>query len=105
MSDISRLDALLPQSLGTDSKPTAVSSSASSVGGANFSDILKNALNSVNSAQVEADEAVQQVLSGESKDIHETMIALQKADVSLKLMLEVRNKILEAYQEVMRTQM
>jgi flagellar hook-basal body complex protein FliE len=33
------------------------------------------------------------------------MIALQKADVSLKLMLEVRNKILEAYQEVMRTQM
>ena len=104
MSDISRLDALLPQSLEVDKK-TPAPSDAKKENADNFSDILKNALNSVNSAQFEADEAVKQVLAGESKDIHETMIALQKADVSLKLMLEVRNKILEAYQEVMRTQM
>jgi flagellar hook-basal body complex protein FliE len=76
-----------------------------SEGEAGFQEMLKGALNSVNDAQFEADEAVKQVLSGKSANIHETMIALQKADVSLKLMLEVRNKILEAYQEVMRTQM
>ena len=105
MSDISRLDALLPQSVGSTEKK-AVSSKVSGVQpGENFSDLLKNALNSVNDAQSEAAGALEQVLSGDSKDIHETMVALQKADVSLKMMLEVRNKILEAYQEVMRTQM
>ena len=72
--------------------------------GEDFSSLLKDALSSVNDAQLEANEAVEQVLSGEHKDIHSTMIALQKADVSLKLMLEVKNKIVEAYQEVMRTQ-
>ncbi len=102
MADISRLDALLPQSLEVEKKSVAT---PDALKGDSFSDILKNALSSVDNAQFEADAAVKQVLSGESKDIHETMIALQKADVSLKLMLEVRNKILEAYQEVMRTQM
>ncbi len=105
MSDISRLDALLPQSLELDKKTVGGGVTGGAESTDSFSDILKSALNSVNNAQSEADEAVKQVLSGESKDIHETMIALQKADVSLKLMLEVRNKILEAYQEVMRTQM
>ncbi len=103
MADLSKLDALLPQSIGFDGKSTT--SSSPKPGEDNFSDILKGALNSVNNAQSEADEAVKQVLSGESNDIHDTMIALQKADVSLKMMLEVRNKILEAYQEVMRTQL
>ncbi len=102
MADISRLDALLPQNLEVEKKAATVTDASK---GGSFSDILKSALNSVDSAQFEADAAVKQVLSGESKDIHETMIALQEADVSLKLMLEVRNKILEAYQEVMRTQM
>jgi len=102
MADLSKLNALLPNSIGFDGITTIPSSPKT--GEDNFSDILKNALNSVNNAQSEADEAVKQVLSGESNDIHDTMIALQKADVSLKMMLEVRNKILEAYQEVMRTQ-
>ncbi|MDR0454295.1 MAG: flagellar hook-basal body complex protein FliE [Deferribacteraceae bacterium] len=103
MADLSKLDALLPQSIGFDGK-TLTSSAAGKPDDGNFSDILKSALNSVNNAQYEADQAVKRVLSGESDDIHDTMIALQKADVSLKMMLEVRNKILEAYQEVMRTQ-
>ena len=73
-------------------------------GKSDFSDVLKNTIKSVNDAQLEAGQAVKSVLSGESKNIHETMIALQKADVSLELMMEVRNKLLEAYQEIMRTQ-
>lgn len=103
MSDLSKLDALLPQTVTEAAKKAAVPS-PSKLEGDSFSDVLKSALNDVNDAQFTASDAVQKVLSGESTDIHETMIALQKADVSLKMMLEVRNKILEAYQEVMRTQ-
>ncbi|GAB1536669.1 hypothetical protein ADMFC3_23000 [Geovibrio sp. ADMFC3] len=101
MAEINNINFLLPNKLDdTASKPAE----AKEESGADFSVLLKDALSSVNDAQLEASEAVQKVLSGETKDIHSTMIALQKADVSLKLMLEVKNKIVEAYQEVMRTQ-
>jgi len=100
MSEINGINFLLPNKLDT-SKTTQAEKPEASV---DFSDLLKNALKDVNDAQLEADGAVQKVLSGETNDIHSTMIALQKADVSLKMMLEVRNKIMEAYQEVMRTQ-
>lgn len=103
MSDIKKLDFLLPNNLnGVQSTPAGSSLPSE---GPSFSDILKNALNGVNDAQHEANTAVEQALSGESVDVHETMIALQKADTSLKMMLEVRNKLLEAYQEVIKTQM
>lgn len=102
MAEINNINFLLPNKLDdtSSSKPMGTQSES----GADFSALLKDALSSVNDAQLEASEAVQKVLSGETKDIHSTMIALQKADVSLKLMLEVKNKIVEAYQEVMRTQ-
>lgn len=100
MSEINRIDFLLPNKLDTDKK----SESKSGEGSVNFGDLLKDALKDVNNAQLNADEAIKKVLNGETQDIHETMIALQKADVSLKLMMEVRNKLLEAYQEIMRTQ-
>lgn len=101
MADINSINFLLPTKLDTSTKTPAKTENS---GQLDFAELLKNTLNDVNDAQVEADEAVQKVLSGETKDIQSTMVALQKADVSLKLMLEVRNKILEAYQEVMRTQ-
>jgi len=100
MSEINSINFLLPNRLDT-SKSTQSDKPEASV---DFAGMLKNALKDVNGAQLEADDAVQKVLSGETNDIHSTMIALQKADVSLKMMLEVRNKIMEAYQEVMRTQ-
>jgi len=100
MSEINNINFLLPNRLDTVSSAQEKKPEAS----VDFSSMLKDALKDVNGAQLEADDAVQKVLSGETKDIHSTMIALQKADVSLKMMLEVRNKIMEAYQEVMRTQ-
>ncbi|MGD9809550.1 MAG: flagellar hook-basal body complex protein FliE [Deferribacterales bacterium] len=100
MSEINNINFLLPNRLDTVSSTQEKKPEAS----VDFSSMLKDALKDVNGAQLEADDAVQKVLSGETKDIHSTMIALQKADVSLKMMLEVRNKIMEAYQEVMRTQ-
>lgn len=101
MSDIKKLDILLPNSLETS---FGTGSGQNTVEGESFSDILKTALSGVDDAQHEAKNAVEMALNGGSADIHDTMIALQKADTSLKMMLEVRNKLLEAYQEVIKTQ-
>lgn len=73
-------------------------------GGVPFSEVLKGSLSEVNRLQAEADQAVQELARGTGKDLHETMIALEKAEVSFKLMMQVRNKIVAAYEEVMRMQ-
>ncbi len=69
-----------------------------------FADTLKDAVQSVNTAQKEADLKAQQVATGKSKDIADVMITAEKADIGLKLMMSVRNKIIEAYQEIMKMQ-
>ena len=69
-----------------------------------FGEIFKQALGEVNAAQAESDKLTNQLVTGEVKDIHEVMIASQKASLSLQLTLQVRNKVVEAYQEVMRMQ-
>ena len=69
-----------------------------------FNAHLKNAMGEVNELQQQAERAIQQ-LAGEGKgDLQETMIAIEKADVSFRLMMQIRNKVLEAYQEIMRMQ-
>jgi len=69
-----------------------------------FTGIFKHAIKTVNQAQIEANEAVQELATGNKKDIHQTMIALEKAEVSFQLMMQVRNKIVSAYEEIMRMQ-
>jgi len=98
MSEIKNINLLLPNKLSETTKQTSEKSDTS------FSDILKKSIEQVNNAQLQAGEAIKKAVSGENTDIHDTMIAIQKADVSLKLMMEVRNKLLEAYQDIMRTQ-
>ena len=58
----------------------------------------------VNKNQLEADASIKDLIAGKTKNIHETMLQLQKADLSLKTMMQVRNKILEAYKEIMKMQ-
>lgn len=70
-----------------------------------FADTLKESIEKVNMLQLEADQAIVDFATEENPDIHNTMIAIQKADVSFKVMMEVRNKILQAYEEVMRMRM
>jgi len=72
--------------------------------GKGFSEVLKDSIKKVNDLQLEADEAIKSFAKGETKDVHETMLAVQKADISFRLMMQIRNKIVEAYQEVMRMQ-
>jgi flagellar hook-basal body complex protein FliE len=77
-------------------------SSASSVDGAGkfFSELVSK----VNDMQVQSDKAIQGLASGENKNLHEVMIAVEKSSISFQFMTQVRNKALEAYQEVMRMQ-
>jgi len=69
-----------------------------------FGDLLKNKIEEISKLQSDADSAIAKVELSDSGSIHEAMIALEKASISFKTMLKVRNKLLEAYQEVMRMQ-
>lgn len=69
-----------------------------------FSEALKGSIAEVNQALVTADRAAEQIAAGETKNLHEAMIKLEEADISLRLMVQVRNKAVEAYQEIMRMQ-
>ena len=69
-----------------------------------FASTLKEAVNAVNMAQKDSDHKMQELATGKSQNIHETMMAAEKADIALRLMVQVRNKVIEAYQEIMRMQ-
>ncbi|NVL89805.1 MAG: flagellar hook-basal body complex protein FliE [Desulfobacterales bacterium] len=69
----------------------------------NFGDVIKQAIKQVNDMEIQADQSIEQLLKGEA-GVHETMMAVQKADISLRLLLQVRNKVMDAYREIMRMQ-
>lgn len=71
----------------------------------NFADQLKNAMNDVNALQKEGEHAMADMATGQVKDLHQAALAISKAETSMKLMLEVRNKALNAYKEITRTQL
>jgi len=73
-------------------------------GGTSFSDILKKSVEKVNALQKQADVAIDDLVLGGNKDIVQTVIAMEKADISFRLMMQVRNKIMQAYEEIMRMQ-
>lgn len=72
--------------------------------GNKFGEMLKTSIAEVNQAQISADRAAEQIAAGETKNLHGAMIKLEEADISLRLMVQVRNKAVEAYQEIMRMQ-
>ena len=76
-----------------------------STGGEAFANQLKSALNEVNELQENKEVAVADLASGQVKDLHQAAIAIGKAELSMKLMLEIRNKALNAYKEIGRTQL
>jgi flagellar hook-basal body complex protein FliE len=72
--------------------------------GGGFGDLLRSAVDNVERLEHEAGQAVQAVASGQEQDLHNTMIALEKADVSFQLLMQVRNKVIAAYETIMRMQ-
>jgi len=69
-----------------------------------FQQVLKEFIKDVNELQLEAGEAVEKAITGEIDDIHDVMIAVEKAKTSFELLMDVSNKMLEAYKELMRLQ-
>ncbi|MDQ7068931.1 MAG: flagellar hook-basal body complex protein FliE [Sulfurimonas sp.] len=74
-------------------------------GGEQFAKHLKSALNEINELQVEKEVAVADIATGQIKDLHQAAMAIGKAELNMKLMLEIRNKALNAYKELGRTQL
>lgn len=69
-----------------------------------FTGFLTDALMQTQKAQVEADRAMEKLATGEAKSIHEVMVAMEEADISMRMVVQMRNKIVDAYQEIMRMQ-
>ena len=74
-------------------------------GGEAFANQLKTAMNEVNELQIQGENTLADMATGQVKDLHQAALAIGKAETSMKLMLEIRNKALNAYKELGRTQL
>jgi flagellar hook-basal body complex protein FliE len=77
-------------------------SPSSSEKGDSFAKTLTGAIEKVNEMKNEADQSVRELAEGKNVDIHQTMIAMEKASVSFQLLMQTRNKVIDAYKEMMR---
>jgi flagellar hook-basal body complex protein FliE len=86
--------------------PNLIESPAKTAGksSTSFSDILKESINKAGELEKEADKEVEKLAKMETMDVHNTMIALEKADMTFQMMMQIRNKIINAYEEIMRIQ-
>lgn len=103
MSDLRIAGANLPRPIET-SEIQAPGEGSEAGATSNFMGSLKEAISSINDAQTGASQAVDALATGQSNNIHQTMVALQQADVSFQLMMQVRNKLVSAYEEIQRMQ-
>ncbi len=85
--------------------PAAPVASVTGASGQDFQNILANSISGVEQKQNDAQAAVNRFLTGETEELHTAALAGQRAELSLELFLQVRNKVVQAYQEVMRMQM
>ena len=104
MSDItiqSGLKSILGPGITDDAKGQALKLAE---GQKSFGEVLSDSLREVNQLQIDADKAIEDFATGQTKNVHETMLALNKADTAFKMTMQVKNKIVEAYQEIIRMQ-
>jgi flagellar hook-basal body complex protein FliE len=69
-----------------------------------FMDTLQHAISKANDIQLEASQATEALMTVQTQNVHQTMVALQEADVSFQLMMQIRNKLVSAYEEIQRMQ-
>jgi flagellar hook-basal body complex protein FliE len=91
-------------SIASISQISPLSPATSASGGTDFSHILKSAINEVENSRVSSDTSIHNFLSGENGEIHSTILATQKAELQLELFMQARNKVVSAYQEIMKMQ-
>ena len=85
-------------------KPTPSAAGGAARGGPSFGEALEDALRNVDGQMQGADKAAASWVAGDGGDLHNVLITMEKADMSFRTMVQVRNKLLEAYQEIMRIQ-
>ena len=85
--------------------PIEIGGSARPSGGSEFKNILQGAIDQVELSHNDANQSVQNFLSGDGDDLHSTVLAVQRAGLEFDMLMQVRNKVVSAYQEVMRMQM
>ena len=90
---VSSLQSILP-------KPDEARLKTVETAGSPFSDYIRQSLEDVNSRMLDADQAIDDLVTGKNQDIHNTMISMQKADISFELVMQIRNKIVAAYDEI-----
>jgi|SRR5665213_3336220 len=84
---------------------TDVASPSVSDGGSSFKNILNNAIGEVEGSRSDAAKSVEKFLSGSGEDLHSTILATQRADLEFQMFMQVRNKVVSAYQEIMKMPM
>ena len=99
MSDASPIQPILP---GVTADATPKTSAARGSDTVSFSDVLENSIQEVNALQKEADSAVQSLVQGKTESVTEVFSAVEKADLAFRTLMSVRNKLLEAYEEIWR---
>ena len=93
------LGNLVPQTAGN-----TISTGGPKATGDGFGSLVKDAIESIDSTQKGAEQEISKAVTGESPDLHKTIIQLQTADLKFQLGLQVRNKLIGAYEEIMRMQ-
>lgn len=93
------IQGIAPQMVTSQKNPLTTAQS-----GQQFANLLGNALNQVNQNQIQSDQSAQQLINGTAGNLHNVMISTEKADISLTAAVEIRNKVIDAYQSIMRMQ-
>lgn len=88
----------------TDGEGTSTASVQPEDPASSFKNVVKKAIKEVNNLQDNSDQMAVKLASGDSTDVHQAMIAMQKAKLALDLTIQVRNKVIDAYSEIMRMQ-
>jgi flagellar hook-basal body complex protein FliE len=97
MNDIMIQNPVHPQvGTATSRKPEPPSNSVS------FGNMLTDSVKQVNRLQLEADSSINDLAAGKQADLHRTMIAMEKASISFELLMQIRNKVMSAYDKIMR---
>ena len=95
---------LLPRLDALPGKDLAEIPTAMPAGGGDFSSLLGNLVSDVNATSAKASQQVGALQSGQNVPLHQAVLSMEEASVSFQLLVEVRNKLLESYQEIMRMQ-
>ncbi len=93
-----------PISIPSVSAAAAAALPSSATSGASFQSLLQNAVHNVETSSAQAEAAVSNYMSGGNQEIHSMVLATQNADLNFEMFMQVRNKVVSAYEEIMRMQ-